>query len=115
MFARYGGRGITVCDRWRHSFENFLADMGMKPSPRHSLDRKENDGNYEPSNCRWALPRDQCNNRNNNTNIEFRGITRTVTEWARELGMHDTTLFMRLYKSKWTVERALTTPVRSEP
>jgi hypothetical protein len=59
----YGGRGITVCDRWRNSFENFLADMGRKPSPRLSIDRINNDGNYEPGNCRWATQKEQIANR----------------------------------------------------
>lgn len=58
----YGGRGIRVCDRWR-KFENFLADMGRKPGPEHQIDRKDNDGNYEPSNCKWSTRTEQCNNR----------------------------------------------------
>jgi hypothetical protein len=63
-YPRWGGRGVTVCGRWRDSFEDFLADMGPKPSPRHTLDRwPNNDGNYEPGNCRWATPKEQALNR----------------------------------------------------
>lgn len=62
-FKNYGGRGITICDRWQNSFENFLADMGKKPSPTHSIDRVNNDGNYEPANCRWATNQEQSDNK----------------------------------------------------
>jgi len=80
-YDSYGGRGIKVCDRWRDSFEAFLADMGRKPTPQHSIDRKDNDGNYEPDNCRWATKVEQANNR--------RPILETIAatiEWAKQHG-----------------------------
>lgn len=62
LFTGYGGRGIRVCDRWRRSFKNFLADMGPRPSDKHSLDRKRNNEDYGPDNCRWATAVEQSNN-----------------------------------------------------
>jgi hypothetical protein len=83
-YKDYGGRGITVCDRW-NDFENFLADMGPKPSPEHELDRyPDNNGNYEPSNCRWATPIEQANNRRTNHLLTINERTQTIAEWARE-------------------------------
>lgn len=106
----YGGRGITVCERWA-SFENFLADMGPRPSTKHTIDRKDNDGNYEPSNCRWATQSEQQNNKRNNFRVTWQGRTQTVTEWGRELGFSNLALSQRL-RAGWTVERALTTPLQ---
>lgn len=110
-FAHYGGRGIRVCARW-DDFAAFLADAGPRPSPRHSLDRFPNrDGNYEPGNVRWATMREQQRNRVNNRRIEFNGETLCVAEWAERLGMVASTLADRL-SSGWSVERAMTAPVR---
>lgn len=110
-YPRYGGRGIKVCERWVESFENFLADMGLKPSRSHTISRKDNDGDYEPSNCTWGTVHDQQNNRRNNRMLELNGQRKTLTDWARELGIRPGTISMRLNHNKWSVERALTTPV----
>lgn len=113
-FPDYGGRGITVCERWRSSFHNFLSDMGKKPSRKYTLDRRDNDGNYEPSNCRWATPTQQAANRRQRTNarlIKWRGEVLSVTDWAKKLGYPYNALFHRL-DSGWSIEKTLTTPVR---
>ena len=109
---RYGGRGITVCQRWRNSYESFFADMGPRPSPQHSIDRIDNDGNYEPGNCRWATVAEQASNKSNNRYLTFDGQTLTVSQWARKLGIKVDVLNLRLSHYNWTVERALTQPVR---
>lgn len=82
-YPQYGGRGITVCDRWMESFNNFFEDMGERPTPKHSLDRINNDGNYEPSNCRWATKQEQSNNRHNTVKCEYNGIVMPLTIWAK--------------------------------
>lgn len=110
-YPRYGGRGIVVCERWSESFAAFIEDIGRRPSSRHSIDRINTNGNYEPGNCRWALPSVQQNNRRDNRFITHQGKTRTMAEWARDLGMHVETLFGRL-KRGWSEVDALTTPVR---
>jgi hypothetical protein len=110
-YPTYGARGITVCDAWHNDFVQFLRDMGPKPSDKHTLDRIDPNGNYEPSNCRWALPNMQSNNRRNNRHLTFKGKTQTVSEWAREVGLRKNALLYRL-ESGWDLERALTTPSR---
>jgi len=110
-FHNYGGRGIAVCDRW-HKFENFYADMGDRPSKGHSLDRINNDGHYEPSNCRWATRREQGANIRKNRVLALSGVEKPLAAWAADLSMHPMTLATRLDRWGWTVERALTTPVQ---
>jgi hypothetical protein len=108
-YANYGGRGITVCAEWRDSFEAFLADMGRRPSPEHSLDRIDNDGNYEPGNVRWATNTEQSRNRRNNHWIEVDGVRRTLADWAVESGISLHTIKTRL-SAGWDPARAVTEP-----
>lgn len=93
---KYGGRGIKICDRWLYSFENFYADMGPRPSPKHSIDHRDNDGDYEPNNCRWATQIEQANNTRRNHFVEFNGKRQTISQWARELGINMHTLNKRI-------------------
>ena len=106
QFDYYGGRGIKVCERWLELFDNFYADMGARPSPKHSIDRINNDGNYEPGNCRWATAQEQATNRRNNVFIEYDGKTQHVSAWAREIGVCDSTIYYRL-KEGWPLEQVL--------
>ncbi len=106
-YADYGARGIKVCERWRDSFEAFLGDMGPKPSPRHTLDRKENDGDYTPENCRWATSLEQGANKRSNVRLEYDGRTQSISEWARELGIKAGTISYRIRKG-WSVAETLT-------
>lgn len=108
-FNRYGGRGIIVCDRWQ-LFENFYADMGPRPSPKHSIDRINNDGDYEPDNCRWATPHEQARNKRGNYLVEWRGEIKCLTEWSEVVGLTCDTIKRRL-DSGWSVERVMTTKV----
>lgn len=95
-YALYGGRGIVVCERWRSSFPSFLADLGRKPSPRHTLDRINVDGNYEPGNCRWATAREQTLNRRATRWITFGGQTKCLEDWARDIGIGPVALSRRI-------------------
>lgn len=111
-YPLYGGRGIKVCDRWRGSFEAFLADVGLRPSSRHSLDRHPNtDGNYEPGNVRWATTKEQNQNRRNSVRLTFDGETRTLTEWAELYGLSYSRLQQRLFVEGCSLTDALTRPL----
>lgn len=109
-YSSYGGRGISVCAAWR-DFKGFLADMGDRPHEA-SLDRyPDNNGNYEPGNCRWATRKEQARNRRNSRLIEFMGRQETIQTWAELFGIPEATLEARLNRG-WTVERATTQPVQ---
>lgn len=110
-YSNYGGRGITVCDRWRDCFENFLADMGECPSDKHSIDRIDTNGNYEPSNCRWATAKVQGNNTRRNVRIDYMGNMKTIAEVATIVGIPYRTIYYRIFSYGWTPERAYSTPV----
>ena len=105
----YSERGIAVCDRWLHSFESFMADMGSRPSDKHSTERKDNGGHYRPDNYIWATRRVQTRNTRQNHNITFQGETLCLTDWAARIGIHPVTLHLRL-KRGWSIEKAITTP-----
>lgn len=153
-YKYYGGRGISVCARWSDSFPAFLQDMGERPSPGYTLERKDTNGDYEPANCVWATKNEQANNKRNNRHIEiggetktlaqwaahagvtesgirarlrrgvrgsellqpdprssslvFRGVKKTLDEWAIEVGIKKRTLSSRIYVYGWPIERALT-------
>ena len=113
-YLNYGGRGITVCDRWRNDFATFLADLGPRPSPQHSLDRFPNwEGNYEPGNVRWATTAEQSNNRRDTRRLTYEGATRTLHDWAMVTGISRRTIANRLAKG-WSLTRAFTTPVAKQ-
>lgn len=108
----WGGRGIKVCKRWLDPWK-FVEDMG--PKPRYAtLDRKDNDGDYKPSNCRWATRKEQNRNTRTNRLIEFRGQTKPLGQWAEETGINEGAIRNRLDVLRWSVEKALTTPISSD-
>lgn len=109
-FPAYGGRGITVCESWLTSFETFYQDMGPCPDG-YSLDRVDNNGNYCPDNCRWASKHEQSNNKRTNKTITYKGETRTIAQWARELNIGPETLSYRIMRWR-PIERAFETPVQ---
>ena len=112
-FDRYGGRGITVCPEWRESFEAFR-DWALANGYRDDLtiEREDTNGNYCPENCRWATQKEQQNNRSNNRLITHNGRTQTVTQWQDETGIKEATIRYRLKKG-WSVEKALTEPIKN--
>lgn len=113
-YPNYGGRGVTVCERWVQSFEDFLADMGPRPSMDHSLDRyPDNNGNYEPGNCRWATSKEQSNNRRSSRFIVVKGETMTVAEAAEKAGINYLTFIDRVNRGL-TDDELLKSPTEPE-
>lgn len=108
-FHNYGGRGITMCARWLESFENFLADMGPRPSAKHSIDRIDNDGNYEPGNCQWSTTSEQARNKRTTRMITIDGTTRCIADWADALGVPRNRIRHRL-NNGWSERDAVLTP-----
>lgn len=104
-FHNYGGRGIKICDRWRHSFQAFIEDMGPRPSGM-SIEREDTNGNYEPSNCRWATRAEQARNTRAKRLIEFEGQMRHVAELAEQFGIAMKTIHWRASQG-WTMEKVL--------
>ena len=111
-FDIYGGNGVRVCDRWMR-FKNFLEDMGEKPSPRHTLDRIDSNGDYEPTNCRWADSFVQGQNTSRVKRIEINGKTKCLNEWCRHYQLNRSTVKSRVRAGR-SIEDALTTPVQQD-
>lgn len=109
-FPDYGGRGIKVFAGWLTSYASFLAYMGRRPSTEHSIERINNNGDYEPGNVKWATHVEQCNNKRSSRFLDFNGKRQTVALWAREIGVHQSIILARLKKG-WSNEQSLTTPV----
>lgn len=107
-YNRYGGRGIKICDRWLESFENFYSDMGSRPTPKHSIDRINNDGDYCPENCKWATIIEQNSHTNQTRLLTYNGETHHLAEWARITGLTYKTISMRIDRG-WDIEKAITT------
>lgn len=101
QYHNYGGRGISICERWLQSFQNFLEDVGRKPTPNHSLDRyPDNNGNYCPGNVRWATKKEQQNNKRTNRVLIYNGVSKTLKLWSEETGIKYKSLMYRINKGQ---------------
>jgi hypothetical protein len=111
-YPRYGAKGVEVCDRWR-DFNLFLQDMGLPPDRTYSIDRIDVTGNYEPSNCRWATPRQQANNRRTTRYLTIDGETKPLSEWCELYQIGSKTVLYRLKHKNMSHKEAVTTPLHS--
>lgn len=112
-YKTYGARGIRMCEEWRNSFAAFFRDMGERPDG-HSIDRINNDGHYEPGNCRWSPKSEQAKNQTRTRALELKGVRKILADWSRDTGIHHTVILSRIDRLGWSVEKALTTPVRKQ-
>jgi hypothetical protein len=110
-YKYYGGRGISVCARWRKSYQKFMEDVGRRPSQKHTLDRINNDGNYEPGNVRWATSAEQALNRRSNRLVTVQGETHAISVWANRTGINVSSIYRRA-KRGMSLEAAVTAPVK---
>jgi hypothetical protein len=116
-YKYYGARGITICRRWLESFENFYSDMGARPSKKFSIDRINNDGNYEPSNCRWATMKQQNENKRfskSEVRIEYKGEVMNIKKWAERYSINYNTLYYRIHSLGHSFENSISTSVGSK-
>jgi len=112
-YPDYGGRGIKVCEEW-YTFENFIKDMGFRPTAQHSIERKDNFGNYCKDNCIWATREEQQNNKRNNLKLTIGGITKSAKEWAKETGLSYKLIWQRK-KRGWNDEKCLNSSCTNDP
>lgn len=106
-YKNYGAKGIRVCERWRHSFQNFLADMGERASRNMTIDRLDATKDYFPANCKWSTYIEQANHKSNNHFLTHGGETLSIHRWAAKLGLFPQTIRRRIYNYGWTIEQAL--------
>lgn len=111
-YCDYGGRGIFVCERWKR-YENFIEDMGRRPTRKHTIERVNNGLGYSPENCRWATTTEQGRNKRSNTILEVDGTKRCISEWAEFLGVSESTIHSRLHMG-WSINDSIQTPVKEE-
>ena len=111
-YSDYGGRGIKICKRW-DDFSNFIEDMGSRPTPKHQMERIDNDKGYNLDNCKWATILEQANNKRDTRMLTLNGVTKPIMVWSRETGISEKTLRARIFRSGWSIEQALTTEVRT--
>lgn len=108
-YENYGGRGISVCERWLDSFENFYEDMGEPPVGSYSIDRIDNNGNYSPENCKWSTTKQQARNKRNTVRYNIDGVEKSLREWCEDSGVKYQTAYMRITRQGWDAKEAIFT------